>query len=297
MAYEKTNWVDGITRVDASNLNHIEEGIEQNSQDIVELEQKVNEKMSSFRGNWANWSAVPTNKNDYPEDSSHIKTPSDNDYLVIQNASDYPVSTGDDPLVGTWRFTYSGKWSTNGKNGWKPEHLINENPLTDAQMAALDSGITSTLVGLIGGYLAFPSSWRTNGTIAELFEDIENDSAATKGKVYLGEVTCSDLPFVGNADIVIEVIDGTGTNKVLVASINSGTTSPYYWRYTYWVIDETAHSSGWKSFIPSDKIVTSISDSSTNNNVPGAKCVYDAIQAALGAIDSALLDLHSGTGV
>ena len=100
---------------------------------------------ANFRGNWATWSAVPTSANDYPADYLGSKTPTVNDYLVVQDASGYTAQT----LVGTWRFKYSGVWSTDGKNGWLPEYQVNETPLTSAQLAALNSGATTTNIGQI----------------------------------------------------------------------------------------------------------------------------------------------------
>lgn len=100
---------------------------------------------ANFRGNWATWSAVPTTATDYPTDYAGNKTPTVNDYLVVQDASGYTGQT----LTGTWRFKYSGVWSTDGKNGWLPEYQVNETPLTSAQLQALNSGITNTLVGQI----------------------------------------------------------------------------------------------------------------------------------------------------
>lgn len=97
---------------------------------------------ANFRGNWANWSAVPTDANDYPADYAGSKTPTTNDYLVIQDASGYAGET----LTGTWRFKYSGEWTTNGKNGWHPEYQVNETPLTSDQLAAINSGITAAAV-------------------------------------------------------------------------------------------------------------------------------------------------------
>ena len=49
---------------------------------------------------------------------------------------------------GTWRFKYSGTWSTDGKNGWLPEYQVNETPMTAAQLAAINSNITSAKVEL-----------------------------------------------------------------------------------------------------------------------------------------------------
>ena len=105
----------------------------------------VQTSTANFRGNWATWAAVPTSENDYPTDYAGSKTPTVNDYLVVQDASDYTEQT----LEGTWRFKYSGTWATDGKAGWLPEYQVNEKPLTAAQLAALNSGATSTNIALI----------------------------------------------------------------------------------------------------------------------------------------------------
>lgn len=80
---------------------------------------------SYFRGSWKNWADVPTNSNEYPEDANGNRIPRLGDYLVIEDASDYNIESG---LTGTWRFTYTGEWGTDGKNGWKKEYQINEEP-------------------------------------------------------------------------------------------------------------------------------------------------------------------------
>lgn len=114
--------------------------------DKAYVDNAIQTNSAHFRGNWATWSDVPSNAADYPADDDGNKTPTTNDYMVVQDASDY---TGD-TLVGAWQFAYTGTWATNGKNGWLPKFQINEEPLTPAQQAALDSGITSSLVTQIG---------------------------------------------------------------------------------------------------------------------------------------------------
>lgn len=110
--------------------------------DKAYVDNAIQTNSAHFRGNWSTWASVPTNVADYPADDDGNKTPTTNDYMIVQDASDY---TGD-TLVGAWQFTYTGTWATNGKSGWLPRFQINENPLTPTQQAALDSGITSTLV-------------------------------------------------------------------------------------------------------------------------------------------------------
>ena len=44
---------------------------------------------ANFRGNWSNWIIVPEKPNLYPKDYAGSSTPTNNDYMVIQDASDY----------------------------------------------------------------------------------------------------------------------------------------------------------------------------------------------------------------
>lgn len=100
---------------------------------------------ANFRGNWPTWDTVPDplDVNLYPPDYTGSKVPTVNDYLVVQDASGYNSSQ---TFVGTWRFKYSGTWSTDGKNGWLPEYQVNETPMTAAQLAAINSNITAAKV-------------------------------------------------------------------------------------------------------------------------------------------------------
>ena len=100
---------------------------------------------ANFRGNWATWSAVPSDYTLYPQDETGNKKPHASDYIVVVDASGY----GDHSKVGTWRFKYSGEWDTAGTSGWNPEYQINDTPMTAAQLAALNSGATAALIGQI----------------------------------------------------------------------------------------------------------------------------------------------------
>ena len=113
---------------------------------------------ANYRGSWDDWASVPTQASDYPEDYAGSHTPTVNDYMVVQDASDYTEET----LEGTWRFKYTGEWDTNGKAGWLPEYQVNETPLTAAQIAAINSGITDTLVAQISTNQSDISNLSTN---------------------------------------------------------------------------------------------------------------------------------------
>ena len=53
---------------------------------------------ANFRGNWATWADVPTQADQYPEDYVGSRTPTNNDYMVVTDASDY-VSSDFIPMV------------------------------------------------------------------------------------------------------------------------------------------------------------------------------------------------------
>ena len=97
-------------------------------------------------------------------------------------------------------------------------------------------------------YLTFPNTWTTNSTTKALCDDIAADNTAEKGKAYLGEVTCSDLPAgIINSELVVEIMDGTtAANKVIVLTLTSGNVAPYMWKYTYW--NGGSNVSGWIGF-------------------------------------------------
>lgn len=128
---------------------------------------------ANFRWNWNTWANVPTDSSLYPVDYAGNKVPTTNDYMVVQDASDYSWAT----LSWTWRFKYWGVWATDWKNGWNPEYQVNEAPLTAAQLAALNSWITSWKVSTYDWY-ASQIAWKQ-----AIISDLETiKSNATAGK-------------------------------------------------------------------------------------------------------------------
>lgn len=91
-----------------------------------------------FRGDWATWADVPSDTALYPADATGNHTPITNDYMV--------VIADEQENGGTWRYKYTGVWAEQGKSGWLAEYQVNETPLTAAQLAALNSGVTAQAV-------------------------------------------------------------------------------------------------------------------------------------------------------
>lgn len=202
---EKSTWNGKQNALSQAQLDAVNSGIDStkvsqiqtNANDIDTIEGKIPSAASSsnqladkefvnssvqtatanFRGNWGTWALVPTSVNDYPEDYAGSKTPTVNDYLVVQDASGYTGQT----LTGTWRFKYSGTWATNGKNGWLPEYQVNETPLTAAQLAALNSGANSTNIGQIAQNT---SDINANAQAISNLNTGKVDKVSTANKVY-----------------------------------------------------------------------------------------------------------------
>ena len=225
--YLAGNLSDGTNSVSIADIKDIQDVIPAQASSSNPLADKdfvnstVQTATANFRGNWATWSAVPSVATDYPADYAGSKTPTVNDYLVVQDASDYTGQT----LEGTWRFKYTGDWATNGKNGWQPEYQVNETPLTAAQLAALNSGITSAAVAQIG----------TNTTNIALKQNSTDNTLATDDKTIVGSIN-EIVEAVGSLGQDVEdgftaiagELNGKQAISNLVTSLSSSSTDAQY---------------------------------------------------------------------
>lgn len=81
----------------------------------------------------------------------------------------------------------------------------------------------------------FNPEWPTTDTTAAFCEAVNDDEDAVIGMAYLGGARFSDLPFVGNGDVKVEVMQGPSAgSKSIHLVLTSGTNAPYHWEYTYW---------------------------------------------------------------
>ena len=126
-------------------------------------------------------------------------------------------------------------------------------------------------VAAVHTYKEYNDTWPTNGTTKALMAAVNADETAVPGNVYLGDVRLTDMPFAGNAELVISVIGGSVSQKVVLATLTSGNVAPYHWEYTYW----NGTGTGWKSFIPNEYLETTLTDS--DSKVPTSGAVVDAL--------------------
>lgn len=163
---------------------------------------------ANFRGNWTNWTAVPSNATLYPEDYVGNRTPTNNDYMMVQDASDY------EGLKGSWRFIYVGDWNTTGKSGWNPQYKVGST-FTAVQQAAIDSGITATKVATYDGY----------GTSITALQTDKLDKVNTANKIYGTDLLGQQISYVAGTGISFENGKISNTNTKAVWGNITGTIS------------------------------------------------------------------------
>lgn len=94
---------------------------------------------------------------------------------------------------------------------------------------------------------SFPDTWMAADTMAELISIINNDSTATKGRIYLSTISLDDLPAnMGQAEVKVEIQQDTEIGKVLLFTVTSSNISPYHWEY----ISAYGNEGAWRSFVP-----------------------------------------------
>lgn len=92
-----------------------------------------------FDGTWDTYAAIPSTVAGFT--NAGFPEPTNNNYLVVKQDE-----TQDG---GTWRYKYVDDGTAYAKSKWKVEYEVNETPLTAAQLAALNSGITAEAVAQI----------------------------------------------------------------------------------------------------------------------------------------------------
>ena len=234
-----------------------------------------------FRGNWSTWANVPTDVNDYPADDDGNKTPTTNDYMVVQNASDYTGET----LEGAWQFTYTGLWATNGKSGWQPRFQINESPLTPAEQTALDSGINQALVAQISTNQSNITGLQTSK------QDAISDLSTIRSNAANGQSAYTTIQNYGNivtrnADEFATASQGAKADSAIqTVKVNGSALTPDSNKAVDVTVPTNNNqltngagyitSSAIANMQTTTNLVTSVSSSSTDSQYPSAKLFYD----------------------
>ena len=139
---------------------------------------------------------------------------------------------------------------------------------------------------VIETYQPFNASWPTSNsyTTAQFCAAVNAESSAVVGMAYLGGASWSDLPFVGNGDVVVEVMQGPNNTKAIHLILTSSNVAPYHWEYTYW---NNGSTSGWRGFQPQLSAGSNITIS--NNVISATDTTYSSLNPAEGGLDESLV--------
>lgn len=119
------------------------------------VDDAISTNTADFDGSWATYADIPSTVAGFTNEN--LPEPTNNNYLVVLEDE-----TQDG---GTWRYKYVDDGNGYDKANWNVEYEINETPLTQTQWDAINSGITSADVSLIGTAL------QPNDSISALTND------------------------------------------------------------------------------------------------------------------------------
>ena len=136
-----------------------------------------------------------------------VRSPTKNDYLIVLADEEHTTALGVNP---TTRYVYDGAQ-------WAFQYVVNNTSLTQAQVDAINSGITALLVNWLA---AFKGS-DTSTTLASVLSELNNKLGKYGGSIY------GDLLFSGGHIEVNDTIYANGAiykygGRSLGFNINSG---------------------------------------------------------------------------
>ncbi len=209
-SHKITGLANGTNNGDAVNLGQVSDMISTNA--------------AWFRGSFASLAAleaVPWQTSN-PAAANYV---TNNDYAIVLDDEEH-----DDEC---WRYVY-----TTG-TGWVAQYMINEAPLTVAQMAALNSGATAQNIAQIAGKIDAPAS-ATAGDVLTFLNGVWA-AAAAKSELFVVEATTS--PYTSYTEAIAAINAG----KHLVLHAFLGTTGN---RKEYWLTDYTVGTNSIKFYAP-----------------------------------------------
>ena len=178
-------------------------------------------------------------------------------YLITQDAS------GND-VFNRYRYVKN--------DGWRFEVAIKRDNFTLTEWNAITSGITSAKVQKLDRLSDTPNrpfkdAWHTDTTLLQFCQDVDNDTDAVVGELYLGGLSCSGLPTgMQNGEVTVEVLQGAADIKLLRLTLTSTDLSPYHWEMSYF--NGTLY--GWRSWLPNQQLaaVATSGDYNDLSNTP-----------------------------
>ena len=251
MAYEKTQWINDITPLNAENMNKIED----------ELEKLDNSKVDKEEGKGLS-------TNDF----------TDSDLLKLNN-----IEAGAQVNVQSdWNETDPNS-DAYIKN--KPADLGKVYDVRVNNISVVTNKIANINLKTINGenisgsgniatvaYQTFNEDWDTTHTTEAFCNSLVNDSSVVAGMAYLGTLQCTDLPGgLIQGEATVEIISEGSNGKCINIELTSLDTSPYRWSYSRGKINGSYTTQGWlgyqKSIDSSHKLSADLIQDGSNNKV------------------------------
>lgn len=139
----------------------------------------------------------------------------------------------------------------------------------------------------------FPNTWTTNGTTEAFCTSIVNDNSAVPGMIYMGKLTCSDLPGgLIQGEATVEIISKDANGKAIRITLTSVDTAPYRWEYERAKINGTYRNTGWVSYLP-----TSGGTMTNNINFPNGKGIKSSDEFILSGNSNGTAIILGNTGI
>ena len=182
-----------------------------------------------------------------------------------------PYSGSNPAYEGTWRFKYVPAGSTYDKYNWHPEYQVNEKPLTAAQLAALNSGITDAKVGKLDDLPTRAELTLEEQALDKVFfatygttTAAEIATALSAGKIVVMVLNNAYylLTFDGDNGYVFSSLSGSVAHRIAQVTKDTSTWSVYVV-----VLENTVNK------------VTEWQQNPDNNHYPAEKLVKDSIDA------------------
>lgn len=156
------------------------------------VDNAISTNTADFDGAWATYSAIPSTVAGFTNEG--LPAPTNNNYLVV-----LADETQDG---GTWRYKYVDDGTAYNKNKWNVEYEINESPFTQAQLDAINSGITSGLVSDFSNTTSGFNTFTTNILPSVgLMASITNPALTVSG----GVCTWSATNPTNSTDLLVQI--------------------------------------------------------------------------------------------
>ena len=170
------------------------------------------------------------------------------DVVEYEDLAHFPATGEEGKIYVDLSTGYTYRWS--GTEYVKVGMTDVDDQMSDTSTNPVQNKVITEAIDNVKAFLGFKPEWPTNTTLLALMQAVDADPDAKVGMAFLGEVTCSGMPFSGNGELTINVMNQSGSHKVLWIQMSSSNVAPYHWEATYW----SGTLTDWRSYMPTSVI-------------------------------------------